>query len=588
MKTLFKHLGVILSLTLSGQGLAQQEEPAAPARAELRYHFEIAADKLVEFTIAGNINNGDEKIRQIARCLANMPPQHRQHIVPIYVVPTLPGGRTTGAGWYPNNDRGGANLRAWLNRQSRTGIPNSVIEEDIERNVSGIVAVTHSRFEPSTSRAGTRMPAIHYISALHEMAHAVQAAGAELTQPEVTIGQLAQVYPLRNVREHAADAYSRLITRPTAICRQRALPSGENVASCTRRVEGLLRAGPAFEQVDRSWRPLPGCHNNTALDQVASAEPSTPTPVAGEESGHDEESGQESEQSESDSNNEEASSGQTASGQDRLPQGKGLFFRPQEFVRSVRQGGQRRIVFDVDHLGTPAEFVARMTELGIRWVALPRNARARIFTDNVQRELKPYADAMNSADPQIQIFVWNGGPESHTDYENQIDRMVETAVEWGAKGIIVDPEGRTWHRARNARNLVAKARAAAQPHNFSVGYTDFRANRSWRGSAISEYSQLDYGMPQIYDRFESQPSSYPARKIETWQQEFDVVIPLSGLHQCDDSPDDDRCHSPRPKTESQVRRLLSETDAPNGALGWWTHDFMQNGDLATPVGEHQL
>lgn len=575
MKThIGKYIFIALSLIHASGLHAQQETPIR----ELGYVFQLAGDQLVEYTISGEVDGIDRKIRQISRCLANMPPQHRAHIVPIYIVPTLPGGRTTGGGWYPNNERGGANLSAWLNRRAVTGIPNSVIEDDLSRNVTGIVAITHSRFNRSTSG----QPAIHYLTGLHEMAHAVEAAGQALIGDGVTVSQLAQVYPRSNVSEHAADAYSRLITRPAAVCRQRALPAGESVRACSQRVTGLLRAAPVFSSVSAAWQPLLGCHNNEALDQLASSNDGAEGAFSGSISSDDTNSGHDDEPNPGLSTAEENAHSATNT---NIPQGKGLFFTAQEFVR--RNDG--RIVIDVEHLGSPTEFRERLNTNDIAWIAMPRNANARIFTNNIVGAFKPYANALTSANKPIHIFVWNGGPEDRNDFNAEIDRMVEGALEWGGKGIIIDPEGRFWRRSANARRLVDKARSATAEHRLSVGYTDFVGNRSWRDSAIEQYTELDYGMPQIYDRFEDQPRDYPARKITTWQSEFDVVIPLSGFHRCERRINSDSCHAVTTKTAEQARQLLSETNTPNNALGWWTHNFLVRGTgLWEVVREHTL
>ncbi len=550
---------------------------------ELRYIFQLAADQLVEYTVSGQVTEVEEKARQISRCLANMPQQHRRHIVPIYVVPRLPGGRSTGGGWYPNAEGGGANLRSWLNRRNVTGIPNSVVEEDLERNVPGIVAITHSRFN--------QRPAIHYLTGLHEMAHAIEAGIGDLTGEGVNFRQLAQKYRRsENVREHAAEAYSRLITRPNRLCRRDVIAnSGESMAACSARVTRLLRAAPVFASVDQNWAPLQGCHNNSQLDQIASADTTSENSFSGP--GRPEQEPNNDQTPGSDQSNDEPIGGDNSQQRNapssiaNIPTGKGLFFRSRQFVRNAGNGN----AVDVEHLlGSPQEFLQQLRDHGVNWIAMPRNARAPVFTDNIVEAFTPYANALISAATPIQIFVWNGGPEDHNRYETQVDQMVEGALEWSAKGIIIDPEGSFWRRPRNAANLVQKARSAASQHNLTVGYTDFAGTRRWHGSAVDHYSQVDYGMPQVYDRFETQPSTYPARKIAVWQEKFDTVIPISGLHQCEQRENSSACHNVRPKTAEQIRRLLSETSPPNNALGWWAHNFLVEGGHWNIIRDYSL
>lgn len=232
---------------------------------EISYSFEFGGDRIVEFTIVGQPNRINDVTREIARCLGNMPEAHRRHLAPIYIVPTLPGGRTTGSGFYPKDEAQSANMRAWLGRSERTGVPDALIEEHLAReDITGIIAITHARVNDPRLR-------IYHLSALHETAHALQAAGLALTRPGVSVASLAQKYDRapQNIREHEAEAYSRYIARPSRVCRRDKLPSGESMAVCSRRVVRILREAPAFAEVPSDWAPLPNCRTNTDLDAVS-------------------------------------------------------------------------------------------------------------------------------------------------------------------------------------------------------------------------------------------------------------------------------------------------------------------------------
>lgn len=251
---------VLILACCVGPAIAQDDDRA------ISYDFKLAGDRIAEFTVVGAPTGVNEATAEIARCLANMPAAHRRHIAPVYIVPALPGGRTTGGGFYPKSESDPTNMRVWLGRSDRTGVPDALIEEHLGRSdISGVIAITHDRI--------TARPKLYQYTALHETAHALQAAGLALTAPGVTVASLAQRYPNASLREHAAEAYSRLIVRPNAVCRREALPAGESMRQCTRRVTQLLRSAPAFVDVPAEWAPVADCISATSLDPVDDVDP---------------------------------------------------------------------------------------------------------------------------------------------------------------------------------------------------------------------------------------------------------------------------------------------------------------------------
>ncbi|NIQ55454.1 MAG: hypothetical protein GWN71_19430 [Gammaproteobacteria bacterium] len=235
-------LGLVLAAALAGPAGAQ----------DLEYRFERVGDRIVPVTVVGEVQDLDRRLAQARRCLANMPPEHVAAVPPIYLVPRLPGGRATGGGFYPTHaEDGRTSLEVWYGREDRTGVPDDMIDEDRAGEATGIVAITHEAFEED---AGRRF----LFTLLHETAHAIQERG-RLVPAGTRLQALAQTYPARRLREHAADAYSRYIMVPWNVCRSSAAPGDESGRTCSGRVVRLLRSSEAFTDVAEDWKPRTRC-----------------------------------------------------------------------------------------------------------------------------------------------------------------------------------------------------------------------------------------------------------------------------------------------------------------------------------------
>ena len=232
--------------------------------------FEYVGDELVPFVSTTDIENPTYYSRRIAACLENMPVEHRNYLVPFYFVKTFPGGRDKGAGFFPNNNSG-ISLRTWLGRESITGIPDDIIQEDINSGVLGIIGITASRLKPSK---------IFRFSALHEITHVMQQSGLSLRGPNIPYTELSQRYPgeypngltvERTAKEFEAEAYSRYIVKPARICRDnKMLPEDRNMHfKCTRRVTNILRSSQAFTGVPDNWKPENRCGRDGGRSQQA-------------------------------------------------------------------------------------------------------------------------------------------------------------------------------------------------------------------------------------------------------------------------------------------------------------------------------
>lgn len=529
----------IIGLLIGGGSPAAQERRAS----ELSYVFEVAGDQLVEFTVSGYVENFEQRAREMARCIANMPESHRRHIVPIYIVPELPGGRASGgAGWYPREGQGNGTMRVWLSEtaQARTGVPASVISEDLSRDIPGIIGIKHRRFDRQASaEAGDQYP-IYDLSIIHEIGHSLQTAiGPLVDRHSVTESQLAQTR--RPLAEAEADAYARFITRPNRICRRSAL-DGESMASCSARVAGLLRASMAFSNVPEDWNPRSNCINNTQLDAAD---------AVSQEIGED--TGEDAVESRAPNPTSVNSAGDLA--RRALPVGIGVFLQ--------------RVHHPNNAFGTPAEFAANLRDGNVTWLAIPANQEGWLD------EFENYLDEWRENAQFSQLFVWTGGPETSEDPESQVDRLVRVASRLDASGIILDPE-RAFNGERGrpaAEALMDEARRRADEVGLSIGVTTLANARI----PLDAFAHADFGMPQIYDRSDSLPAAYPRERVAAWRQTFEHVYPVLGAHHRDECPRNQRCPI-RPKTDDEISQLMAETPFDDGIVGWWRYAYLQSGN----------
>jgi hypothetical protein len=228
-----------------------------------------------------------------------------------------------------------------------------------------------------------------------------------------------------------------------------------------------------------------------------------------------------------------------------IPHGKGVFvFRATQYIGTP------------DHVAERAEFA------GLSWVAFPASYSAAL--------LQPYVTALRRGSRDVGIFVWQYNTPEGID--GQVQRMVERARAVGADGIILDAEGDFRGHRNNAAQLMATARQRADTANLTVGYTTIGLFAN--DLPADEFRSADFGMPQIYDRLDNLDAGYPARVLERWNNLFDIVIPVSGAHHLNCAPGTGCAPANRAKTVAEMTQLLSETDIPDGAVGWWSFWFL--------------
>jgi hypothetical protein len=170
---------------------------------------------------------------------ARMPAAHQTCVYPIFVVDRLPGGRGRGGGNYPPHQ-----ASQWLRHESVTGVSDEDVRNFALNLSTGIIGVTAAALADEGRAHG-----IYKLTVFHEVGHCVDDR-LGLVAPGVTVDDLqGQIYPTRNVRELAVEAYSRWIVNPHRLCRQEAMPAGESQANCRRRIMAVLARSRAFAGV---------------------------------------------------------------------------------------------------------------------------------------------------------------------------------------------------------------------------------------------------------------------------------------------------------------------------------------------------
>jgi hypothetical protein len=172
------------------------------------------------------------RLERVEASLARMPEAHRMVLDPMIVVESLPGGRTTGGGYFPPSEVAGA----WLGREHRTGVSDAEVRRLAIAPSKGLIAIT------ATAMAAS----IAHFTVVHEAGHCVDHY-LGIVPPNATLDSFRGVrYRLPRVNEYAAEAYARYIINPAAVCREDNVPEGENMRSCSQRVVSVLLSARAF------------------------------------------------------------------------------------------------------------------------------------------------------------------------------------------------------------------------------------------------------------------------------------------------------------------------------------------------------
>lgn len=197
---------------------------------------------------------------------------------------------------------------------------------------------------------------------------------------------------------------------------------------------------------------------------------------------------------------------------------------------------------------------------------------------------------------RISIYIWAYPQTSSIDraYLSTLEnRIFSAAYATNANGIIIDPEREFRLQGNNAnanemkktriRGFAEGLRTRANGARITLGLTTVASFRgSWDDFPYDAFSGLvDFGMPQIYDRCDyimSLNRNWPREVVRQWQGfQYGSIVPLSGLHHIELT--NGRCitgGSGREKHREEICRLLLNTPVPDGAIGWWSYNYLSS------------
>lgn len=220
-----------------------------------------------------------------------------------------------------------------------------------------------------------------------------------------------------------------------------------------------------------------------------------------------------------------------------MPRGKGIF------VRTIRHGG-----------GSPEAFAKRLQFLGLRWVAIlavwqkTEPNRDKTYDND---EIPAYAAAARSVG--VDVWIWGWPVPDPARHEFFIATMQNTAINAGARGLIVNAE-KPWYSLSHeyhARLLMWELRQGG----FPLGFTSYGGgpphHPGFPWAAFAEFS--DFGIPQLYSDL---GPDYPPRAMDSWRAAgFARLSPLLGAS---------NRHSP-----AEMVKLAGWTPTPQHSISWW-------------------
>lgn len=237
--------------------------------------------------------------------------------------------------------------------------------------------------------------------------------------------------------------------------------------------------------------------------------------------------------------------------QNDWPAGKGMF------VRSLTG------------TGTVENMKQYITERGIQWVCVQRLWQYDDPNDDVYyngSSWVEYSRAWEETDCELWIWGWPV-PNRESEF---VEVMANTQRDWKARGIIMDCEV-PWYGEGDRASILSDMMLEI---GCPIGLTSYGAPWYHTNFPLESFSNVDFGIPQIYDSQNSMPENYPTQSVEEWRRAgYERVIPASSAY----------------KTPAEMEDLLSRTPTPETAIIWWD---WYNANLAAGrwdvIGQYQF
>lgn len=222
----------------------------------------------------------------------------------------------------------------------------------------------------------------------------------------------------------------------------------------------------------------------------------------------------------------------------RQPTGKGIF------IRSVKHAGDN-----------PSDLVRWVKSLNLSWVAIlvvwQKDGKSKLFYPD---ELPAYCNALRQAG--IKVWLW-GWPEMSAVLRGAfVSHLVGAATKNSAEGIILNVE-EPYYRKPGAREAAASlVKLLRKVYDRPIGFTSYGGGPSnhphfpW-----VEFSQLDFGIPQIYDSKQALSKDFPTRSVDQWKKLYgsNLVVAWGASNR---------------QTPDTMRSIISRTPLTPGVM-WW-------------------
>lgn len=234
------------------------------------------------------------------------------------------------------------------------------------------------------------------------------------------------------------------------------------------------------------------------------------------------------------------------------PTGKGIF------VQTVRRATKA---------GTPQALADFAEDLGLDWVMLlsvwQHKDRDRNYdTDQDGDRVEDIVEAAAALQAkEIKVWVWGWPHPGQKRIRSFVDRITQSHRDCRAEGIILNIEAPFYGRSAGAPRYASDAkllmgelrsRLGGAPIGLSSYGAKFWHTKSFPWKELSE--RCDFGMPQIYDVHERHGPDYPERCVESWRENFAVVLPTLAAS--------------KRSTPREMRDKLNQTPMSR-AISWW-------------------
>lgn len=220
----------------------------------------------------------------------------------------------------------------------------------------------------------------------------------------------------------------------------------------------------------------------------------------------------------------------------KAPKGKGVFFR------------------SLKHAGTYENFLNDIKTLRLDWICILTHWQSEdektltYLNDNYIQWLYQIKKDL----PHLKIWFW-AWPDLW-DIEGFVEYCLQFEKYEFCSGYVIDTEKAFLKQNEFAVSFVAALDKLKKPKGLTSygGGEAYVPNFPW-----SEFSKLDFGMPQIYDKENKLGDTYPKKSVISWSKYFKTILPVwtgSDIHTLD-----------------QIKNIIMNTPYSAQGHAWWDY-----------------